>query len=68
MVRTALVVGASGIIGGAISELLLKRGWNVMGLARRPKDHPQVHPVVADLQNADETAEVLQKNLSRRGG
>lgn len=60
MVRTALVVGASGIVGGATSELLLKEGWKVYGLARRPKDHPQIIPVAADLQNADATAQALK--------
>ncbi|QCI99283.1 SDR family oxidoreductase [Agrobacterium larrymoorei] len=59
MVRTALVVGASGIVGGATSELLLKEGWKVYGLARRPKGHPHIIPVAADLQNASETARAL---------
>lgn len=59
MVRTALVVGASGIVGGATSELLLKEGWKVYGLARRPKDHAQIIPVAADLQDARQTAQAL---------
>ncbi|WP_312804394.1 SDR family oxidoreductase [Agrobacterium cavarae] len=59
MVRTALVVGASGIVGGATSELLLKEGWKVYGLARRPKDHAHIIPVAADLQDARQTAQAL---------
>ncbi|MDR6101715.1 nucleoside-diphosphate-sugar epimerase [Agrobacterium larrymoorei] len=59
MVRTALVVGASGIVGNATSELLVKEGWKVYGLARRPKDHNRIVPVATDLQNAEETARAL---------
>ena len=32
--RTALVLGATGGIGGAIASALLRRGWQVRGLAR----------------------------------
>jgi nucleoside-diphosphate-sugar epimerase len=34
--RTALVLGASGGIGGAVAEALAQRGWAVRGLARDP--------------------------------
>ncbi|MBB2483626.1 NAD(P)H-binding protein [Mitsuaria sp. WAJ17] len=34
--RTALVLGASGSIGGAVSAALLAHGWAVRGLARHP--------------------------------
>lgn len=34
--RTALVLGASGSVGGAATEALLARGWRVRGLARDP--------------------------------
>lgn len=59
MVRTALVVGASGIVGNATSQLLLKEGWTVYGLARRPSAQKQILSVTADLQNAEETARAL---------
>lgn len=36
MAKTALVVGASGIVGSAVAGLLAARGWQVHGLARRP--------------------------------
>lgn len=34
--RTALVLGASGGIGGAVAEALIQHGWTVRGLARDP--------------------------------
>lgn len=35
-VRTALVLGATGGVGGAVAEALAARGWTVHGLARDP--------------------------------
>jgi nucleoside-diphosphate-sugar epimerase len=51
----ALVVGASGITGGAIVRLLAQReGWAVHGLARRPGPPPAgTHVVAADLLDPD---------------
>jgi nucleoside-diphosphate-sugar epimerase len=60
MARTALVVGASGIVGNATAELLIERGWTVYGLARRPGALDGVRPVVADLQDAAGTASALE--------
>ncbi len=59
MVGTALVVGASGIVGGAIASLLTEQGWSVHGLARRPVAQAGVKPVVANLQDAQATAAAL---------
>ncbi|WP_033924667.1 SDR family oxidoreductase [Sphingomonas sp. 35-24ZXX] len=59
MARTALVVGASGIIGSATAQLLVDQGWRVHGLARRPSTQDKVLPVVADLQDAAGTAAAL---------
>lgn len=56
---TALVVGASGIVGSATAGLLVKEGWRVKGLARRAIQQPGVEPVVADLQDAEATAAAL---------
>jgi nucleoside-diphosphate-sugar epimerase len=59
MTGTALVVGASGIVGSATAALLNERGWAVHGLARRPVEQAGVSPVAVDLQDAKATAAAL---------
>jgi len=59
MTQTALVVGASGIIGSATADLLTRDGWIVHGLARRPVEQTGVHPIPVDLQDAAATASAL---------
>ncbi len=59
MTKTALVVGASGIVGSAVAALLATRGWQVHGLARRPVEQAGVSPVAADLLDADATRVAL---------
>ncbi len=59
MAETALVVGASGIVGSATAALLAAEGWTVHGLARRPTRQANVLPVAADLQDAAGTAAAL---------
>jgi nucleoside-diphosphate-sugar epimerase len=49
MTRTALVVGASGIVGNNLARRLAGRGWKVQGLARRPTAIEGVTPIAADL-------------------
>jgi len=61
MAKTALVVGASGIVGSATAALLGEQGWTVHGLARRPVAQDGVLPVVADLQDAAATAAALRE-------
>ncbi len=60
MAKTALVAGASGIVGSATAALLGEQGWTVHGLARRPVVQDGVLPVVADLQDAAATAAALR--------
>ncbi|NJC33959.1 nucleoside-diphosphate-sugar epimerase [Sphingomonas jejuensis] len=60
MAQSALVVGASGIVGSATARLLAEEGWDVSGLSRRPVDLPGVTPVAADLQDAGGTAAALR--------
>ncbi|RYY39418.1 MAG: NAD-dependent epimerase/dehydratase family protein, partial [Sphingomonadales bacterium] len=59
MARTALIVGASGIVGSATAALLVEQGWTVHGLARRPQPQDGVLPVAADLQDAAATKAAL---------
>ena len=59
MAKTALVVGASGIVGSATAALLREQGWTVYGLARRPAAAPGLHPIAADLQDAAATTAAL---------
>jgi nucleoside-diphosphate-sugar epimerase len=50
MAGSALVVGASGIVGNNLSRHLREQGWQVYGLARRPPmDITGLIPVAADL-------------------
>jgi nucleoside-diphosphate-sugar epimerase len=49
MTRSALVVGASGIVGNNLALHLRDRGWQVYGLARRPPAIEGVQPVAGDL-------------------
>lgn len=54
MSHKALIVGASGIVGRALSEHLITQGWTVHGLSRgRTPLVPGCHRVIADLTNAD---------------
>ena len=59
MAGTALVVGASGIVGSATATLLTREGWTVHGLARSPGDRADIRPVAADLRDAGGTAAAL---------
>ncbi|MBB3910027.1 SDR family oxidoreductase [Sphingomonas desiccabilis] len=59
MTKTGLVVGASGIVGSATTELLLAEGWRVLGLARRPQAQSGVTAIAADLTDRDATAAAL---------
>ncbi|WP_027133570.1 SDR family oxidoreductase [Geminicoccus roseus] len=60
MSGTALVVGASGIIGNRLAHELLAEGWTVHGLARRPPADPAgLQPVAADLLDPDSLAAAL---------
>ncbi|WP_419731105.1 SDR family oxidoreductase [Lichenicola sp.] len=61
MAGTALVVGASGIVGSATAALLAEQGWTVHGLARRPGSQPGVLPLAADLLDAAGTKAALSQ-------
>jgi nucleoside-diphosphate-sugar epimerase len=50
MEKSALIVGASGIVGNNLGRYLREQGWQVYGLARRPPvDISGLLPITADL-------------------
>jgi nucleoside-diphosphate-sugar epimerase len=60
-VPVALVVGSSGITGGALVRHLAAQGGEVHGLARRPgTPHPGTEVVVGDLQDPATLREALR--------
>jgi len=62
MASTALVVGATGVIGrGLIQQLAERADWRVVGLARRPPaaDRANLRYVTVDLLDRDDAAAKL---------
>lgn len=60
--RTALVVGATGIVGLNLVKHLLEQGsWTVYGLARNPALPEGVKPLRADLQNPESVRVALRE-------
>ena len=58
--RTALVVGATGIGGSALTDQLVDDGWQVLALSRRPgRELEGVRWISADLRSADDLARAL---------
>ncbi|MEI9987036.1 MAG: SDR family oxidoreductase [Aliidongia sp.] len=49
MAKNALIVGASGIVGSAVAEVLNEDGWQVSGLARKGTAQPGIVSIGADL-------------------
>jgi nucleoside-diphosphate-sugar epimerase len=50
MSETALIAGASGIIGSSLARQLIAEGWTTYGLSRNPRDEVMgLRPVAADL-------------------
>jgi nucleoside-diphosphate-sugar epimerase len=61
MAGTALIVGASGIIGGNLARELLANGWVVYGLSRNPTDDGSgIKPVAANLLDAGSVKAALE--------
>jgi nucleoside-diphosphate-sugar epimerase len=59
--KTALVVGASGIVGGNLAAHLAGQAdvWSVYGLSRKPADIKGVQAIAADLRNPDSLQQAL---------
>ena len=62
--RTALVVGARGVVGtNLIEHLAAEGGWDVIGLSRRGgADGPGVRHIAADLLDAAATRGIERRN------
>lgn len=56
--KVALVVGANGIIGNAVSQELKREGWHVRALGRRNVANTET--LIADLTDADAVAVALK--------
>jgi nucleoside-diphosphate-sugar epimerase len=60
-IRSALVVGVTGIAGGNVAARLLADGWEVLGLCRRPRElDERITPLSADLEDAEAVAAALR--------
>jgi nucleoside-diphosphate-sugar epimerase len=60
MAGTALIVGATGIIGGNLAKELLAGGWIVYGLSRDPKDTGSgLRPIASNLLDAESVKKAL---------
>ena len=58
--KRAIIVGVTGIQGGALAGHLKDLGWEVLGLARRPtSDVPGVTPIAADLTDPASVRQAL---------
>jgi nucleoside-diphosphate-sugar epimerase len=58
--NTALIAGASGLIGRRIAEHLLATGnWDVIGVARRPPHTPGIRWIGVDLADLEDTRRKL---------
>jgi uncharacterized protein YbjT (DUF2867 family) len=58
--RSALVLGATGLVGGMVVDLLLADdAWSrvtVLGRRPLPREHAKLHQIVADLDRLEESA------------
>ena len=59
MSGVALVAGASGLIGRRIAAHLVARGWDVIGLARRPPSGPAQRYLAVDLADPHDSRNKL---------
>ena len=62
--RSALIAGATGLVGGFLLDSLLKEDLyhHVAALVRRPLDrqHPKLKSMVADFDQLDETTDAFR--------
>jgi nucleoside-diphosphate-sugar epimerase len=66
MKQSAIIIGASGVIGRALSERLVNAGWQVTGVSRgRTPQVPGVESLHADLTVADSLTHALKGYRAR---
>ncbi|WP_315837898.1 NAD-dependent epimerase/dehydratase family protein [Bradyrhizobium prioriisuperbiae] len=59
--RIALIIGATGGIGGETAAALARHGWTVRGLTRRPQPaHPQIDWISGDAMSAADVLRAAQ--------
>lgn len=59
--KTALIVGVSGMAGGNLANLLIaERDWTVYGMARRPRQREGVTSIGVDIQDSIAIREALK--------
>lgn len=58
----AMITGTTSGLGGALTTLLLEKGWSVLGMARRgaPMQHPRYHHLVVDLTDPEASAQAIR--------
>jgi nucleoside-diphosphate-sugar epimerase len=59
--KTALIVGVSGMVGGNLANLLIaEKDWKVHGIARRPGQREGVTSIGVDIQDANAVRAALK--------
>jgi NAD(P)-dependent dehydrogenase (short-subunit alcohol dehydrogenase family) len=64
--QLALVTGTSSGIGLSVARRLLDRGWQVIGMARRPAEieHPQYRHLGIDLADLSHAASTVEQEVA----
>jgi len=72
--RIAMITGAAGGIGRAMTEVLLGAGYgiaavdrDVQGLARLAAEHPGIEPIIANLESTEGCASAFDAAIARFG-